>query len=413
MNDEKDFGFKDDQINKATSDAAKEGKREFGKIFKEAIKKNEGGIPVYTDTVAAASATPKDTTQTPTPISTPTANTESTASAAPKNVSETNIGPAKKEYDPILKTLQTYERDIADAMRSKDAKVSVSTITIAKQKREQEIQKQNPQTAPTFANANINTPKPSAQKTERAARSGITLFVSIILILAGVSLAGFIYYFVTNRPDPVVPATPELIATETIKSIDVSGLDSKTIQDRVLELANQNQNVAYGKLAQIKLIEGVGENKLPISPQNFFSRIAVGAPATFARAISTDSTDWIFGFQHLSQTFGSTTITAAPFILSNISSFDSAFEGMLRWESVMAENLSPLFVIEEINFSLSANKSFEDRIIRNKDTRVLRDNFGNIILIYSFLDPRHLLITTNEQTFGEVLSRFFSSQVVR
>jgi hypothetical protein len=409
MNDEKDFGFKDDQINKATSDAAKEGKREFGKIFKDAIKKNEGGIPVYTDTAAVpptpAPITPSTSTPTSTPTPTPKPGLEPGQETNQAPLTPTNTDPLKKQYDPILKTLQTYERDIADAMRSKDAKVSVSTITIAKQKKEQEIQKQNPQ--------KITPTKASTKKTDRVARGGITLFVSVILILAGLSIAGFIYYFAANRPDPVVPATPELIATESTQTLDVSGLDSKTIQARVIAIANQNQNLSYGKLSQVKLIEGVGENKLPISPQNFFTRVAVGAPATLARAISNDSTDWIFGFQRVSQNFGSTTVTAAPFILSTVSSFDSAFEGMLRWEANLPENLSPLFVVDEIKFSLPANKSFEDRIIRNKDTRVLRDNSGNIILIYSFLDPRHLLITTNEQTFGEVLNRFFSSQVVR
>ena len=54
--------------------------------------------------------------------------------------------------------------------------------------------------------------------------------------------------------------------------------------------------------------------------------------------------------------------------------------------------------------------SFQDVVIRNKEARVLKNSDGLIILLYAFLDPNTIVITTNEYTFIEVLTRYASQR---
>jgi hypothetical protein len=55
--------------------------------------------------------------------------------------------------------------------------------------------------------------------------------------------------------------------------------------------------------------------------------------------------------------------------------------------------------------TVSVALKFTDRIIENHDTRALETNLGDIVLLWTFLDRSTLVITTNEATLREILSR--------
>ena len=89
---------------------------------------------------------------------------------------------------------------------------------------------------------------------------------------------------------------------------------------------------------------------------------------------------------------------------------------MLAWELHMNEDLSPLFgeVLEKTTSTSTPLREpfvFEDSIIKNKEVRVLKDTKGTIRLLYSFIDRETLVITTNESTFSEVLTRLTSQRI--
>ena len=81
---------------------------------------------------------------------------------------------------------------------------------------------------------------------------------------------------------------------------------------------------------------------------------------------------------------------------------------MLKWEKDMVSDVGKLFGIS-VNAS-STPQTFVDQERRNKDLRVLKDENGKVILLYSFIDNNTLLITKNENVFGAVLSKFLISQ---
>ena len=111
-----------------------------------------------------------------------------------------------------------------------------------------------------------------------------------------------------------------------------------------------------------------------------------------------------------------------PFLVFKTSSFEYAFAIMLDWEETMHEVLSPLFVdkLSDIPARSTAHaqgsstvppprifipRIFNDVIIRNNDTRILRDDRGDIALIYGFPRVDTIIVTTNENTFFEVFKR--------
>jgi hypothetical protein len=52
-------------------------------------------------------------------------------------------------------------------------------------------------------------------------------------------------------------------------------------------------------------------------------------------------------------------------------------------------------------------------VVKNKDTRILRDSHGNTVLLYSFINKETLIITTNEATFNEIYDRLTVSSFKR
>lgn len=367
MNEDSEFEFKDKEIEEIASALAKENKRRFGGSVKNAVSENDGS--------SADSQFDSDSNDSP-------LNTADGDNPAAK-ADQTTARPTENgKTDPVVKPLQTYERDIAEAIRSNNE--SVASINLAKQKRLQESET-------------------VAEKTEKIGRKSLTLLISLVLIVSGVSVAVLIYYFVSNRPPPIALVAPSLIAVNEKRVLDIADLSADNALNKIME-AMKNPGKEPG-LVQIELTEGPTENKQTVSAQRFFELFAIGAPPTLGRAFGGQ---WVFGFQNVDN-------ASAPFIFASINSFDNAFDGMLRWEKVAAENLGPILIKPETKIAdnTTGGSGFEDLIIRSKDTRVLKDNLGNIIILYSFLDTKNLVITTNEKTFQELLNRFFSSRTVR
>jgi|GEM_PF-1209759 len=66
----------------------------------------------------------------------------------------------------------------------------------------------------------------------------------------------------------------------------------------------------------------------------------------------------------------------------------------------------------EVPQSPAINGLFIDRGVENHDARVVQDAKGNILLLWTFIDRSTLVITTNERTLREIISRISNSSVV-
>jgi hypothetical protein len=98
------------------------------------------------------------------------------------------------------------------------------------------------------------------------------------------------------------------------------------------------------------------------------------------------------------------------FILLKMRSIADVFEGMRLWESKMFFDLHGFFGMElnsETKYLLT--KDFEDGIVQNKNARILRDNEGEIIMMYIFAEEDSLIITNSEIAVKEAMLRLASS----
>jgi len=439
MNDDFELKFKDKEIERVTSELTKSGKQQFGASFKNAIElmpskeeleQSEAVAPIQE--ITNVKSTP---TENPNAVEKPdlaeiqpkpTSSFGTISIPADEEKPEGVFGPgitlsedaAKKELYSIVKPLRTYERDIAEAIRSKNE--SVTSINLANQKKREDEAKKSP----------------VPQQVHKAAEKGLVVLVSIVLLFAGVGIISFIFYYLSAQPEPIVFTIPTLISTDRQYELEI---DSRNPAAALLLVQSALRGVVeQNDLATIHIFETIestgienstggspSNNKNSISPrtiqrpllvESFFDLFAKNAPTSLIRALGKE---WLFGFQNIRD-------INEPFIFLTIAEFSNTFDGMLRWEDKIYEDfraISNLSTPSEQTPIMSVSTStpistgpvgkFEDLVIRNKDTRVLRDNLGAIVLVYSFLDEKHLVITPKEETFREILNRFFSSQVVR
>jgi hypothetical protein len=268
-----------------------------------------------------------------------------------------------------------------------------------------------PVSAPVPTAPRRPTPAPvTAQSSNKKALGLIALSAVFILIGLG-SIAGF-YILQKERPEiPVVrPEDRSIIPAGRINEL---GID-----------AGRDAFVTAYAAARGRLIEGPGEItylKVQKSPgilattEEFLSFIGTSAPGSLIRSFNPE---FMLGF--LAQE------SQEPFLLIRLESFENAFAGMLDWEVSMNKDIGGFFsprslAIENkddegggvslVNFDAEA--SFSDETYRNKDARVLKNNRGETVLLYSFLDQKTLLIASNEGVLRAIMDRLISNSTTR
>lgn len=335
----------------------------------------------------------------------------------------------KGETAPLQKPIiRTYEGDVASVLQKKNT--SLIKIAIAESKKTED--------------AEVIGAKPSSNKKN----IGI-LSISIILVVVGVGVLAYIYVTHIYQPKITIENKKTI---ETLIPVD-SYTEIKKISNQQLSqdlaLLITSTSLPVGQLENI----AVTEQGTALQTEQFLTAIAPKIPSSLLRAFFPT---YMVGIHSKGGN--------APFIIIKIDSYQFAFAGMLRWEETMYEDLrsylpkfSPQRIIPQptilatstlssttpaTSLATSSPKNttasttiatsslptapagqavsverttsdilteqvyFSDTIIRNKDVRVMKDRAGNTLLLYTFIDKGNLLITTNEQTFREVIDRF-------
>ena len=158
-----------------------------------------------------------------------------------------------------------------------------------------------------------------------------------------------------------------------------------------------------------------GQTLVTMDAQTFLSTLAPDIPPNLLRTVTPT---FLLGVHVY--------VGNQAFLILNVDSYEDAYAGMLAWESSMLADLSPLFAytpsphIPEENISTSSavtpadeflQTGFVDRIVENHDARVLQNSTGDIYLLWTFLDRNTLVITTNDATLREIISRLQNAPV--
>lgn len=292
----------------------------------------------------------------------------------------------KKEKQNIpsenVKSLRTYQSDIQDAIKQKQG--SVLKIAVAEEERrtKEEI------------SGTLRTPK----------NRSLFALSFIFLILASL-IVGSLFYFKKDKTPFVPPPSLEeytTIKTDSVREIEITNLDTASFL-RTFESEWMNMKDPKDGIVRIILTKkDVQNQKTVITPKELFSFLETRTTPALLRSFA-DSLLLGVTVSEKNHTF----------LLIKSNSYPNSFSGMLSWERAMFDDMKTFFSIpaESVtNISL-----FKDKVVKNQDTRVLVDDTGKTVLLYTFLGEGQdlLLITNDESVVGIVADRLTQAKIAQ
>jgi len=295
----------------------------------------------------------------------------------------------KPEKPRKKSAIRTYYDDVAETLRTEQT--SIADIAIAENKRK-------------FRAG--GAPKEPKQKTTHTKSRVLTILGILVLVLAGAGALGYAYiYFVESRVVPPEPVFLDaLLPADDQETLLVAGASRGDVLGRLDELLNEADGT-IGNVVDVRLakqVPGPTDALVPerISAQDALNLFDTHIDAALFRSIEDD---YMLGLHLFDQPH--------YFLLLKTSFFENAFAGMLRWEKFIKDDLpflatKPTVAPEPVGTTtavvLEAEPRFIDKIIENRDVRVLVDG-DEEILMYTFPDRDTLIITDNRKTLAEVL----------
>lgn len=222
----------------------------------------------------------------------------------------------------------------------------------------------------------------------RQGRSKI-MWIAAVLFMLGI--AGAVFFFMRNggpqtsmRPD--TPAALYPFFDNRIILVRNSPADFiPEWQSLLLRSIPREQMLGVFVFSEVK-------NKF-LTPSEWFDFLGIVLPSSLR---STFRDAWTLGV--LGTSSGS-----APVLLVPVSSFGQALAGMLSWEK--DQPLALRNILPQNGFERKFEQ-FQDAIIKNQDARFLKNEAGQIILVYGFFNRRILILTTSFEAMEQVIERF-------
>lgn len=275
------------------------------------------------------------------------------------------------ENEGAIKRLRTYQSDIAEAVENKQE--SVVSISLAERKRAEDRGEE------------FGAKKPKSNRL-------VIALISLILLAGG----AFALLATLQKADEeeiiIVPKPEGIIGTNKDIEFTVADLENTTAGE-FLRSEGDRLGLSIGTFGNIRIIENSGDSN-QISPERFLTLIGARAPGGLSRSLQ----DFMVG------AYGKET-GSEPFLIFRTTSFEQAFGGMLAWEKTIAKDLEGFFPQKD--------GVFRDAFIKNRDARVIKDESGTIVLLYSFLDSKTFVIAESENAFVSILNQFNTNRVTR
>lgn len=263
--------------------------------------------------------------------------------------------------EPELPRLRTFADDLSGEIKKKGATVS-SIVQAERERAAREIaldQEEVPQVAKW--------------------KNPLLLTIALALIALGVVgvIGAYLYSTIVETVDPKI--TPSIIfpnkVTEELQPT------YQTLSD-TLALERAEVNLSLGEVERIDVtLANASTTEREILR-------ALGAPETLIR----EAKSVMLGIHSFNRN--------QPFIIIEVAQYDRAYGAMLKWEEEMARALGNFFKPE--NGKVPPTLVFDDKVFQNIDTRVSQAEWP---ILYAFPRRDILVITTNQYTLSEILTR--------
>ena len=305
------------------------------------------------------------------------------------------VSPPPKETATV-QPLQTYKGDIENLIKDKN----ISVVNIAAAEAEKRAQ-----ASPT--------PEHGGAGEGRSLLTKIMMMLGGLVLLAAAGGIGIFIYTELTATVSIPEDTPAPFITvdkTTVVALPQAELSRVTLMQE-LEKVKQASGVSLGLIERLlpatisTTLEG--DTRTALSAERFLEVLASNTPEELVRTLEPQ---YLLGVH----------IFDGPqaFIILRTDSYERAFAAMLEWERTLRNDLAPLFTRvprprtpEEPSATSTAasaqifNTGFVDQIVENRDTRAIHNETGDLLLLWTFLDRNTIVLTTNEYTLREIISR--------
>jgi len=311
------------------------------------------------------------------------------------------IVPAQAPQGPVetttIKPLETYQSDMDSVISQKN--VSMVSIATAEAERAAKL-------------AASVTPEQSKKDWSWLTKLGV-MVGSVLLVAGAVGLLMYVFL----RPAPSVTigkgvVAPFIAIDDTQVLVATPQQFNRTTLLQNLESLKEKTAISLGLVSRVYVTISsttlkAGEMPPTVTVQELLSTIAPNTTDEFLRTL--DPTYYLLG----THVFDGN----QEFLIMRVDSYERAFSGMLAWERTMQAELSPLFTrtprprIESEAAGSSTPPvtliptAFRDKVVANHDARVIQNEAGDVLLLWTFLDRNTLVITTNGSTVSEIIAR--------
>lgn len=274
----------------------------------------------------------------------------------------------KQSDNPKLRSFRTIKTDMAKAVREQG--LSLSKIAAMQ--------------------GRSAGPRTTEQINDGGGQGGLLVSIITVLLIAG-GLGAWWWYGQTpntgNITTPVVVPSNPILRADTRRPLELNNFRtlSETYEalDTATSIAEEPRVVG---LIEIYLTRG-GEE---LSFANLRQTLSLTVPDNLTRHLRDN---FLFGVYDSGE-------SRSRFLILQTSFFDQAWSAAFDWERYMVGDLSTLLRMPNDNRVV-----WSDRVIRNKDVREAKNEAGETVLIYSFINDQTILIARNENTFVEVYRR--------
>lgn len=245
----------------------------------------------------------------------------------------------------------------------------------------------------------------------------VLLGTSALLLIGAVAVGVMIFLPAGDDVPTATYFTPDALivydSTDLERDAHMQGL--LRIRD---DIPSQNGSAIQVALQENIVLPISGEREIvPLTTHRLLRTWEILPPDTLDRSL-TDN--FMFGYVSLE--------VKHPFLILESNYFQGAFSGMLDWERNISTDLDPLFPTDGFGgkeshttpasaFTTATSSTtnegivvqsglsaFTDLTVANIPARVLRDQNGTSILIWSMPDD-HIIITTNEEVLRRLIDR--------
>jgi len=277
----------------------------------------------------------------------------------PQNKAQSEVQSKREAEGDALPRLRTYSADMNDAIKKRGATLS-SIISAEK----------------TSADK-----KPRASTTPSTKGKNIALIAGTLALLVLGSSALIFTFFITEKNANDQETKVSIISPNKVLRVPYSS----TLTTDLGEI-RKGTNVTLGEVLRLDIYSG----------QVLTSHAEVLESLRIPEALRREITDVMIGIHSFDRN--------QPFIILSVSAYDRSFNALLEWEDEIARSLGSFFA----PLGEAGNPpivSFSDSVVQNIDVRKSQPGWP---ILYGYVTRNVLVITTNEFTLREILSRFSS-----